>query len=61
MESPIKEESSPAFSLNKKFMDEIFNRCSPLKRTSFINNYVSCLNKEKSPQNQENLDDTNQI
>ena len=45
-------------------MDEIFKRCSPLKRTSFINNYVSLTNQDIVKGNghqDENLEETQHI
>ena len=64
MESPPKEEeaSSPALSLDKGFMDEIYKRCSPLKRTSFINSYVQGVAPKVEKKNlDENLEETQQI
>lgn len=42
LESKQKSDStgSPVLSLGKGFMDEVMQRCSPLKRTSFANTYV---------------------
>ena len=43
MRSPEKQEqeSSPALSLKDEFLQEIYKRCSPLKRTTFQNNYLN--------------------